>query len=207
MNRSWLIALYGSGNESILLDRPVLSAHFGFLSIFCSIVETFVNDNLFVFLSNELVTVKTMTQRSFEAEAESFIDQFIFQTPAVLNRTLALITGLFHGNQLLSLYANNWVQQLGSQPVFAQIETLPVTYQNDSCSCALTEMCRRPMRLRTIDNQQEITYEPFGFVVGCLPIFGFLFSTFECLYSSECVDHITALVNADGNNLLSKFFI
>ena len=113
---------------------------------------------------------------------------------------LQLFRGLAQGSGLVSVYNTNW------RPFLVQNITLGLKIYMKSqsyggCDCAISSLC--------IQNSTPIVA---GYVVGCLPLESYMWSTLECFYSQSCLDQVSAIIGSSSippplNRTKSRFAI
>ena len=191
----WWTSLTQRGTEPFrLFDQPLLSNHFRMLSSLCTLSQRMVDNSINALISNEFISVQTLTHHSFKSQIESTLKIFIQQTPMKFTNTLEYIINTFRSNQLEHLFLSNWMLEFTTANENYLLATHPLSYNNNTCICAtsIAAICFWPLVFIS-SNATNITLS--GFVGGCLPIDGLRQSTLECLFDSVCLATIGLLIS------------
>ena len=183
----WWRLIASRGNDTFLfLDQPLLSNHFRMLSSFCTLSQQTVDNAINTLISNDLISVQALTRDAFADQMESTLNLFIEKTPILFAQTLDYITNTFRSNQLEHLFLSNWMLSFTTAAENYVIATHPLSYNNDTCTCAtfISVPCWWSLVLIS-SNGTNITLP--GLVGGCLPIDGLRQSTLECLFNPLCL--------------------
>ena len=192
---NWWALVASRGDEIIsLLDQPLLSNYFRMLSSFCTLSNQTVQNAINSFESNTFVSVEALTPDAFNSQVESLLNALIEQTPLIFVRSLDYITGTFRSDQLEHLFLSNWIRAFTTANETYVLASFPVSYNNDTCTCAtyLSAACWWQL-VFILSNQTKITLP--GLLGGCLPVDGLRLSTLECLFDPHCLTSIGLLIN------------
>ncbi|UJR19487.1 hypothetical protein I4U23_022616 [Adineta vaga] len=190
-------------------DRKILSSLFRILSSFCILTKNMIEQNIIVFSTKQLITLKTLTRDSFERQVTSIIENFIVQTLAKFQWTHHYIIDMFHANQLQHRFNLNWQSFASDVQTNFVLRSFPVIFNESGQSCFCTTSPSQCFRsLLTSYNR---TIQISGIVFGCLPIDGLRQSTLECLFNSTCLTqladffYITNFPNVLNRSASSRF--
>ncbi|CAF1147616.1 unnamed protein product [Adineta steineri] len=209
----WLDSFYNlAKNGNIELDnddfRVYARAQFQAVSEMCSLSKNILNLSSSIWLQTDFVTANIMTRVEFTTQIEALIEEFKRNTFSEFIQTFQLIQVTNNANQLATKYSSNWqfivrsdyyssirddsLILLGAKIAQISLNTisLPVTYEDDSCSCIQNSSCSiLPGFAFRLSNQSLRQTLP-GFRIGCLILDSLLQSTFSCLYNQTCLNFL-----------------
>ena len=169
---------------------------FQLIATLCSVVQDQLNHNLLTFLSSSMVINRLIFAEQFEQQLNmtvAYLQQQILSKFAQFVNSIRLSQ---RGNALISVIASNWqyVVQNNNRSLGALLPRQPVTYQNGTCSCALSQRCSMPATIFTFDGRVYHTFS--GLRLGCTIFESLLQSSLECFYSASCVDSAVDVLKA-----------
>jgi hypothetical protein len=174
---------------------------FSLIKILCQTAKDIVEDALHVFQSNRLITIDTLSHEQFNNETTKHLKQFLQKTIASFVNLIDLIRSSIQTNHLISEMWTN----AGPRSVFDNqtsewsLHFRPRNFFTNSCSCALSNQCTRPLgfyfQSDNVYSSPDVTVP--GLVVGCYPIDSVLLSTLECLYEWQCIKRIIDMYDFD----------
>ena len=149
------------------IDMKILSTEFRLLQSLCSLTNSTIRRNMDIFSSQELISVETLTQQSFQALADSIIAHFIAETPTSFRRRQQYIIGMFHTNQLHNLFYTNWNFRTSTVTDAYVMTTSGVSYNESGqpCSCATLATCSRSVlshRTQTVKLPGKLNFSTHG---------------------------------------------
>ncbi|UJR29650.1 hypothetical protein I4U23_017198 [Adineta vaga] len=174
-------------------DRKILSGLFRVLSAFCKLTKNTIEQNMKVFSTKQIITLKTLIRDSFESQIDSIIDNFIVQTLAQFQWIHHYIIDMFHGNQLVHKFNLNWKLFLSNSEMNYAVRTVPVWFNESGKSCLCTTSSSQCFR-SLLETNEYIIQIP-GIIFGCLPIDGLRQSTLGCFYDSTCFNEVVDFFN------------
>jgi hypothetical protein len=147
----------------------------------CTLANNTLDDNLSIFLSNELISKRAQSREVIETQMKAAIDHFQLSTPQMFNRMLNFIREIAQGNGLLSSIDSNWyVLPMKRNEYYGLL--YPRSYGTNNCSCGPNAMCTSSAAI----NRWNVP----GFFVGCDPLESLLQSTLQCLYDLRCINNL-----------------
>ncbi|CAF1071614.1 unnamed protein product [Adineta ricciae] len=179
---------------SVSIDGKILSTEFRLLSALCSLAKDITEQKLQILFSQELITVQTLSQESFQNQLDSIINTFIVESPTSFRRTYQYINEILYGNQLQSIFLTNWNLRTPAQNIQYRIEGNPVIGNDENgelCSCDTQPTCTQSVLTNAF---KKGTFA--GLVRGCLPVHGLRLSTLECFYQQTCLSELAVFVNS-----------
>ncbi|UJR18745.1 hypothetical protein I4U23_005651 [Adineta vaga] len=187
-------------------DRKVLSSLFRILSSLCLLTKNQIEQNLKIFSTKQLITLKTLTYDSFQIQINSIIDNFIYQLLKDFQWIHHYIIDMFHANQLVHKFSLNWNSFQSNAQMSYVLRTVPVWFNESNQSCLCTTLSSRCFRSQ-LTSYNKTTQIP-GLNFGCLPIDSLRQSTFECFYNSTCLNQLMNFYNISNvlnQSVLSRF--
>jgi hypothetical protein len=167
---------------------------FDLIKILCKTANETVSDALKVFKSRRLVTVSILSRLQFNLTTKTRMKQFEERTISSFVDLIQLIRSSIQTNQI----AEEMWTNLGPLSVYNNqtskwsLRFRPRDFYTNSCSCALSYQCSRPVGFYfqddTTRDQPNITVP--GLFIGCYVIDSLLLSNFQCLYDEKCVELI-----------------
>ncbi|CAF1294864.1 unnamed protein product [Adineta steineri] len=122
-------------------------------------------------------------------QTEALISEFKRATANEFKQTFDLIQVTNYANQLATAQSSNWQFVFDTHPDSSSLShlTVPKTYNDNSCSCALQSNCSTlnsfPYRIANQSLRQTLP----GFSSGCLSLNALLQSNFACFYNKTCL--------------------
>ena len=107
------------------------------------------------------------------------------------------------GNQLQTVSTSNWKFHIIDESDESNVQTLPITYDQESCSCATSHRCFEPSKLFLGKNE---TFDIVGMQVGCTPLEALLASTFLEFFNQTFVNNLNDIL-IDQNHDMEKAFL
>lgn len=163
---------------------------FQLVATFCSVAQDQVNHSLMAFSSSSLVIDRLISAKQFEQQLNTIVTHLQQHIPTEFMQTVDLIRLSQQGNGLISVFSSNWQYHVknNNRSIGADLSCQPVTYENFTCSCALSQQCSMPAFLF---NEDGIAYYNVnGFRLGCTILESFLQSSFECFSSVPCISSL-----------------
>ncbi|UJR38908.1 hypothetical protein I4U23_031576 [Adineta vaga] len=178
--------------------RRFFSAHFRFLAELCNLSIQSVNNSIDQLLLSSFVTGNLISQKIFDIQIDSIIEDSKSYAPTVFARLLSLLRSTNHGNAIITAYGTNfqyiipWYNLSISSAI-----TQPMIYDNE-CSCASTANCTTSAQFINLNSSENIHLQ--GLKMGCTPTESLLASTLECFYNQLCIKLIQETINNNSNN-------
>ena len=164
----------------------VLVPLFRLISALCSLARDQISNNLVSFLSSTRVVNRVISTQRFEQRLNSTIIQLQQQIPAQFAQNLDLIRLSQQGNGLISAFGSNWeyLVRNNNRTIGAFLTRRSLTYENGTCSCALSPKCSMPATMFT--GNDEVFFTSKTLRLGCTILETVLQSSLECFYSKSC---------------------
>ena len=166
------------------------AAFFQSISSFCSLASVTVNQSVLNFFSSTFIIDRVISQDQFEKQINITLDHLQKQIPDALTQVLQLIRLTNQGNELISVFSSSWQFVINhnnqSAPPIANGQ--PVTYNNDTCSCAISYRCSTQARL--FDVEGTAFHSIAGLRFGCTVLESLLQSSLKCFYSTDCLEQL-----------------
>ena len=173
------------GATSFFLDyRGTANTHFQTLSMFCQEAHQTVDKARRIFFETEFVSLKVISQQSFEFQMNSLIENWKLTTINTFKRTVQLVREITHGNQ----FSNGGFNSIPNVNPMTRKTTMQARSYG-TCNCALTRECvvsAGIYQMNEIHNRNR-TYVVPNFFLGCHTIEALLLSTLECFYDLSCM--------------------
>ncbi|UJR19732.1 hypothetical protein I4U23_022866 [Adineta vaga] len=150
--------------------RSTGSSQFQTLASLCRLTEETINLNLQQFYSTTWISNELISNDLFKKSTLQTFKETFDTTREILH----------YGNALISIFQTNWkfisyYDQNHKSPFY----TNPMTYNNQSCTCATSLHCSEPLIL----NDKLV----IGLFIGCYPVEATLQSSLKCFYHRECI--------------------
>ncbi len=196
VNQSWIDYLihFTESNRPKEDFRRTSAYAFQALRIFCELINRTISDSLIQFYSNQYVSASVISQRLFESETKSFINQFRSSLTNRFLLSLAMIGDTTQVNALFSGLQTNYEQSVINDSYNIDINV--VTYME--CSCASSSTCIQPSSISNYTHPTVLFYVP-GFYTGCYVIESLLQSNLECFYSQQCINKLQGYLSPSSS--------
>ncbi|UJR12169.1 hypothetical protein I4U23_016346 [Adineta vaga] len=185
VNQQWFEYLYDENRIHEKSYHATASAQFQILSSLCKEAQEAVNNSLIQFYSTKLISAQLISSDLLQIQIDTAVNSFKKAMPETFKNSLAMVSGLIHGNAFITAYETNWKYTVLGTYANAPIYTNPQTYGN-SCSCAVSLKCSEKAVLN--DNLNSTLT---GLFIGCFPLESLLQSSLECFYNQQCLNLIT----------------
>ncbi|CAF3850213.1 unnamed protein product [Rotaria sp. Silwood1] len=179
--------LYGYGtaaNSYSQLDRPLLSKQLQNLNLLCADAMGYIKYGLVDLSENIFITSTTLSHRAFIETVNQTINDYksLFRAEAI--RVVNFLVLLLYNNFIPTSFNTDWTLEYGDESNSFLIRSIPRTFDNSTCNCAVSSTCQQPLRIGPSDLILP------GLVIGCSPMEGLRMSTLECFFSSDCISTI-----------------
>ncbi|CAF1354313.1 unnamed protein product [Rotaria sordida] len=171
--------------------RVIGQAFFELMRTLCKTSHETIENALKVFGSNRLVTMYVLSRTQFNIETMTRLKRFEQQTISSLLNLIQLICSSIKTNQIVEgMFTNAGPKsKYDNETSKWSFYYGPRNYYTNSCSCAVSDECSRPVGFHfqnsTSVDTPNITIP--GLFFGCYAIDFVLLSTLECLYEKNCV--------------------
>lgn len=179
--------MYGyspTANSYLQMDRPFLSKQYQIVNSLCSLSKDIVSNAISNFNTTKLVSNYLLSRNVFIVQANAIINQLIQETPLDFRRLVSGTALLLECSLIPTIFGTDWTMNYGNVSNDYVLQNIPRYYANRTCNCVISNKCYEPLKIGPPD-----LFLP-GLMIGCLPIDGLRVSTFECLFSSNCIDTI-----------------
>ena len=157
---------------------------FQLLQSFCSLANSTVNSAAEEFRMSPFITFAAMPPLQFQVQVDEALRLFQKSTTALFARPLQLFRASDQGNALISLVGTNWQLKIGSTVGNSPLLSIPITYNNGTCSCATSSLCSEPAAFYNLSTSQ--VYIVDGVFFGCSCLESILLSSLSCFFSESC---------------------
>ncbi|CAF1118796.1 unnamed protein product [Adineta ricciae] len=173
-----------------------LRQEFQALAILCQISQHMLNMSLTIFFQSDYFTAYVLTEVEFPIRIKLLIKQFKTKISTEFIEAFKLIEITNHGNQLATIYYNNWIFTAKYLNVMFSIGknqqipmlTRPRTFTDENqCSCGAHWNCSKLSQVPFSARNGSLYETLVGFRLGCLPFDSLLQSSLSCLYNKTCV--------------------
>lgn len=163
---------------------------FELLITLCSLARNQLNYTLLAFSSSSMIVNRLISAEQFEQQLTTAVLNIQQRIPTDFMQNLDLIRLSQQGNALISVFSSNWQYRVqnNNRSMGALLSSEPVTYENGTCSCALSQRCSKPASLLGFSGNVYYTLD--GFILGCTVLDSLLQSSLKCFYSLLCVDSL-----------------
>ena len=167
---------------------------FGLVDILCQTSNETIENALFAFRNNRLVTMNALLSNEFHFEIQRRLKTFEEQTFSSFVHLIELIRSAIQINQLVEGMWTNVVlySQYDNETSQWSLGFRSRDFYRNSCSCGLSSECIRPLGFYSKPTEMEVhpNITVPGFVVACHPMDSVFLSTLECLYQKECLQFL-----------------
>lgn len=180
---AWIESIFVNGSWSNMSKNEFIGrgvVYFEGLRTMCSLAHTNNTLSVSAFLSSSLLSADLLPEKQLSIQISSTISEYRETNKMFQANDYGCIQHLVNANQLMTVYATNWIFSIRDTDSGKLVITQPVPHGN--CSCTTDLSCSEPVRM----NGQIIP----GFVVGCLSLESLFQSSLVCLYNQTCVDSI-----------------
>ena len=182
----WIRSIFDDGNWSNLTINEFRSrgvAYFFVLRTLCSMAQESANKVVSGTLTGDLYSQQCIPEQQLAKQVASQISTFRASSTFSIVSILQYARDSAHDNQLLSVYASNWMlfPRNGAYTPYSTIPARPISF-GSNCSCATSSACTQPVYI----HGQMVP----GFVLGCIPLESLLRSNLVCLFNQTCLDLI-----------------
>lgn len=190
----WWTLLVDSGDVVRFRDRPLLGAYFRMLSSLCSVAKQTIANAIQNYASSTFVSVETFGRDFFQNEIDSYLNRYIKQIPSKFVRTHKFITETFRSNQIQDMFMSAWRLIFTTAEENFIIGTMPVLYENGTCTCAtsLNSNCSRKLTF-FLPNLTTTTLPQLR--GSCSVVNGLRLSSIECFYDQLCLNKVANILN------------
>ncbi|CAF0883031.1 unnamed protein product [Adineta ricciae] len=174
---------------------------FELLKIFCKTTNETIQNALDVFYSNRFFTANAISREEFNVRMTDRMKQFEHQIISSFLNLVDLVHSSIKTNRLVTemFTSDAPVSSFDNQTSTWSLRFRPRRYYSNSCSCALSNRCTRPIgfyyQSDKVNSSPNITVP--GLVLGCYPVDSFLLSTLECFYDRKCLKLIVDMYDFD----------
>jgi hypothetical protein len=162
--------------------RKTALGFFQLLDSLCQLSEQHLANELFDFMSRNLINTNVLSPVQLNEQIQWLINQFQRNSPSSFLTTLQSIRAMISDNLLIPIFETNWQwmdPNINHSKYWGiKLNTKPIIY-NGSCNCGLSSQCF-----------QESSTMP-GFMVGCYPLESLLKSNLQCLYNASCFSQLS----------------
>jgi hypothetical protein len=167
----------------------ISASYFQFIASFCIVAQVAIYNFYTEFQTTLYVNVKLPAPNIFVQQMNDIIRSSIDSMSDRYRRSLPALLGMTTSYQVLSAAYTSFDLQVTSD---GSIRIDPTGFPN--CSCLLEpQTCSIEAAFYSYDSSNN-SYTRLSTVngvrVGCLPLLGFIQSTFECWYSKECYEEV-----------------
>ncbi|CAF1082903.1 unnamed protein product [Didymodactylos carnosus] len=196
----------------IIENRPsIISAHdfrligvssFEMISEFCQFSNQTIQDQLFLFYSRFYLSLDLISNKTFQLQSLSFIEQFQSETRNTFLRLLQLTRDTTHGSHFYSSINTNYQITVYTNPNGLYTITSTQYYGGSpACVCDINSKCVQLTGITdTFVTSQSLDFVISGFMTGCYIIESLLQSTLECFYNETCFNTLRHYMNATHYN-------
>ena len=186
--------------------RTTGQSFFNLLRILCQTSSETIENALFAFRNNRLVTMNVLSAEEFYLETSRRMKSFQSQTIASFVHLIQFIRTAIQTNQLAEGIWTN----LGPFSIYNNetnewsLKFRPRDFYTNSCSCALSNECTRPVGFywQNDNSRSKPNQTVPGLVLGCFVIDSVLLSTLECLYEKQCIQMLVDNYDFDVQGLV-----
>ncbi|CAF1558151.1 unnamed protein product [Didymodactylos carnosus] len=160
----------------------------------CALTNETISNNLVVFNSTSFISPTVVSNKTFQLQAQSFIDLFILATKNSFSTSMKLVRDTTQGNGLMSGLRTNFIPNISDSELV--IYPYKYTRDNDStiCSCSVKSTCITQSIIYNIDGDVQ-WYVP-GMYQGCFILESLLESNLQCFYNQECVETLQSYIES-----------
>lgn len=179
---------------------------FRLLQSLCSLANGTVTSAIEEFLSSLFISSEVLPAEQFLTYVHNSLGSFQKSISTLYARPLQTFRSNVASNTLVSIGNNGWELKAETNENYTAIISIPVTYNNASCSCATSVSCFEPAAFYDMDGKKFYTVQGVSF--GCYYLDSILFSTLSCFFSNSCIiEYALATVSDDPTIVsLSDFF-
>ncbi|CAF3789909.1 unnamed protein product [Rotaria socialis] len=200
----WINSIEGTVNLNFSYSytdfHMVGEAFFSSIATLCSLAQSTISDNLYIFNQTTLITGSAVSYAELMAHADAALNQFKLNTLAEFRRALLLIQ--IHTDAMFSTARGNadlYTYQLVSNITQADridFHSVPTMYGN--CSCALNDYCQQQVYMYSNGNEStyEIKFPIPNVFIGCFVTQSVLQSTLECFFNKTCLNAVQAEISS-----------
>jgi hypothetical protein len=195
---AWVVSISSLNLENSFFDlldfRVSGVTFFNTLATLCSLSQTTVNNSLYIFGQNSLITNLVLSELEFQNRIDAIVGQFEKNTIAEFKHTIALIET--HTRSLYATgFANVFLHTDQTSNATEPFEFSWRPYYYGECSCGLDDQCHNLMGFynyttETIFDSYFLKFTLPNLFVGCHVIPSVFISTLECFFNQTCVNAI-----------------
>ena len=181
----WLTYFDQFGGSSVCWLRPRDLRKWGILldnrtQSLNSLANDTITDVICQLKSSSFISAKAMSSSEIEAQVNGAFELF--------TRSLQLFWTSDQGSASVSVLGNNWTTIYGSNVSNASVVSVPVTYNNGTCSCVTSSSCLEPAAFHYVTFGQFYIGE--GIFLECFLFSTILLSSLPCFHSNSCLDQL-----------------
>ncbi|CAF3324431.1 unnamed protein product [Rotaria sp. Silwood2] len=163
----------------------------------CSIATKTTDDILLDFLSSTFLISEIVLHDQLHTQTNITLRQLQRTISVIFNQALELIRITNQGNGLMNIFSSNWRFILNDiKNSSSYLTTQPVSYNNSSCSCAISSKCSSSAAL--FNNNLTLLHTIDGLRFGCSILESLLQSSLECFYSFTCIEQLLIAMPMGG---------
>jgi hypothetical protein len=171
--------------------------YFQLMKIICNLAKQSVIDLREQFLSQSIISIEVPDLDLFTRQTEFSLNSFQSSISYELLFSLQIFYQLSLSNSFMSAYSTNYESFILDPTYVNNIYIKSKQYNN--CNCATSSSC--------VQSSIPVVQ---GYLVACLPLQSFLYSTIQCFYDQICINQIVSYVNSSFypkilNNTESSF--
>ena len=172
---------------------------FNLLRSLCFLSNTTVVNAIYQVQTSSFISSEVLTVSQFHTQVNEAFQALQKSVSTLFARSLQLFRASEQGNSLISLLNSNWKMKYGSNTKYAPLLSLPMTYNNGTCSCATSSACIEPAAFYNLSLHK--VYMVQGIMFGCFASkqsfarHSHAFSPIPCIVE---LDHSMALGNPSG---------
>ena len=192
--------------------RTMGNSYFQLLAAFCSLTKGNIADAQSSFSSIQLVNARMLPSLLFIQQTDAIMASYVDSTRNDFQRTVAWIRFVFTGSYLVTGVNTNSAIDVGqNNTVVIGERTFAVPKYINHTSFILTDLCSCPVEfdncfipnLLYANETDTLAYKRYFFEIpiGCIPLLGFLRSTFTWWYDQN---HLEDIQDTYSRVILSK---
>ncbi|CAF1618923.1 unnamed protein product [Adineta ricciae] len=190
VDEDWIDSLYRNKMANDHGFYAMLPIQFHFLASVCQLTAKMVDLNLKKFHSTTWISNELNSMDLFQNKVNKTVNSFKRSTALKFKEIFDMNREIIHGNTFISALQTNW-KYIGYHFKNNSVimYTKPISYNNQSCTCATSLQCSEPM---VIDHKIVE-----GLFIGCYPVETMLQSSLQCFYNKSCYNSIMPDISAE----------
>ena len=163
------------------------------LTSLCSMAKETLTISIGQYQARRFISNQLLPRALFEVENDARMQQFQSATSTIFRSLVGTIRAAAQGNALMTVLQTNWIPKVDYFDSDVPLLTVPVVYENSTCSCATSSTCSQPAIFLNRPSGRPY-YTVSDIFLGCTPLDSLLMSSLSCFFSAACLESFLSAI-------------